>query len=129
MRLDVATRRRHRLSLTSLIDVVFLLLLFFMLTSTFTRFAGVDMAGGNAGQNAGTPPDVLVRLTASGWNVNGRTFAWDDAAGGVAALKDLEANGGRTAVVLAGAGITAQQLVSTLEDVRRATKLTISVAR
>ncbi|WP_367714863.1 biopolymer transporter ExbD [Nitratireductor sp. GISD-1A_MAKvit] len=41
-----AVRRRKPLSLTSLIDVIFLLLLFFMLSSTFTRFASVEISGG-----------------------------------------------------------------------------------
>ena len=44
MRIDAAAvRKRKPLSLTSLIDVIFLLLLFFMLTSTFTRFARVEI--------------------------------------------------------------------------------------
>ncbi|MFQ6554225.1 ExbD/TolR family protein [Aestuariibius insulae] len=37
-------RRKRRLSMTSLIDVIFLLLLFFMLSSTFSRFAEVELA-------------------------------------------------------------------------------------
>ena len=35
----VRPARRRRLPLTPLIDVIFLLLLFFMLSSTFTRFS------------------------------------------------------------------------------------------
>ena len=42
-------RRRRRLSMTSLIDVIFLLLLFFMLSSTFTRFAELELAAGGTG--------------------------------------------------------------------------------
>jgi len=42
--------RRGRLSMTSLIDVIFLLLLFFMLTSTFSKYGEVElMAAGKAG--------------------------------------------------------------------------------
>ncbi|MEM8921756.1 MAG: biopolymer transporter ExbD, partial [Pseudomonadota bacterium] len=41
-------RRRGRSSITSLIDVIFLLLLFFMLASTFTRFSEVDIAAASA---------------------------------------------------------------------------------
>ena len=37
-------RRSGRLSMTSLIDVIFLLLLFFMLTSTFSKFSEVELA-------------------------------------------------------------------------------------
>jgi len=38
-----APRPRSRISLTALIDVVFILLLFFMLTSQFTRWRGLDV--------------------------------------------------------------------------------------
>ena len=38
--------RRRRLSMTSMINVF---LLFFMLTSTFTRFTGVELASGGGG--------------------------------------------------------------------------------
>ena len=47
-----STRRRRKLSMTSLIDVIFLLLLFFMLTSTFTRFAELDLAAASGGGGA-----------------------------------------------------------------------------
>lgn len=47
----VAPFRRRTISLTPLIDVVFLLLLFFMLTSTFSSFGEIELnqaAGGQA---------------------------------------------------------------------------------
>lgn len=43
---------RRTLSITSLIDVIFLLLLFFMLASTFQRYAEVEV-GGVAASGAG----------------------------------------------------------------------------
>lgn len=46
-------RQRRRASITSLIDVIFLLLLFFMLASTFTRFAELEVAATT--QSAGGP--------------------------------------------------------------------------
>ena len=65
--------RRGRLTLTSLIDVIFLLLLFFMLSSTFTRFAEVNLT--QAGQGGvGAHEDVkthFVRLTKNGVTLNG----------------------------------------------------------
>lgn len=47
--------------MTSLIDVIFLLLLFFMLTSTFTRFSEVELTAAGAGRAAlsGKPPLFL----------------------------------------------------------------------
>ena len=40
--------------MTPLIDVIFLLLLFFMLSSTFTRFSDVEMEIGGGGGGATT---------------------------------------------------------------------------
>ena len=45
--------RRRALSMTSLIDVIFLLLLFFMLSSTFSKFSEVELASSGA-QGAGS---------------------------------------------------------------------------
>ncbi|MEM9358262.1 MAG: biopolymer transporter ExbD [Pseudomonadota bacterium] len=52
MRLNEPEPRRRALSLTPLIDVVFLLLVFFMLASTFIRFSTVKLetAGAGTGQ-------------------------------------------------------------------------------
>lgn len=63
-------RRRRAVSLTPMIDVVFLLLIFFMLASRF----GTDMhiplaAGGGAGDYQGAPR--LVTVTADGVTLNG----------------------------------------------------------
>ncbi|GGO84825.1 hypothetical protein GCM10011348_31940 [Marinobacterium nitratireducens] len=53
MRLDLATGpRRRAISLTPLIDVVFILLLFFMLSSSFMQWRQIDLStsGDNAAQ-------------------------------------------------------------------------------
>ena len=127
MRIEVATRRRRPLSLTSLIDVIFLLLLFFMLSSTFTRFATVEVAGGRASAAArGERPDVLVRLDGDAWSVNGVPFDRDAAIGELARLR---AAGAESAVILVRGAVTSQTLVTAIESVRRETGLTLSVAR
>jgi len=53
-------RRRRTLSITSLIDVIFLLLLFFMLASSFTRFSELEMSDVSAAAPAaaGTPSET-----------------------------------------------------------------------
>lgn len=59
--------------MTSLIDVIFLLLLFFMLTSTFSRFAEVELAA--AGGSAGAPSDTrpfFLRLEPEALSLNGK---------------------------------------------------------
>ena len=56
MRVDTPRFARRRLGLTPLIDVIFLLLLFFMLSSTFSRFSQVPVEGGAAGGGTGNRP-------------------------------------------------------------------------
>lgn len=48
--------------MTSLIDVIFLLLLFFMLSSTFSKFAEVEISGGGAVAAAATGVAPLFLL-------------------------------------------------------------------
>jgi biopolymer transport protein ExbD len=127
MRLDFAVRRRRRLSLTSLIDVIFLLLLFFMLSSTFTRFAEVEIAAGRAASAAASPrPDILVRLSDETWKVNGIELT---AAEAIVELQRLTEAGASKAVLLVRGEITSQTLVSAVERISRETSLTLSVAR
>lgn len=62
--------------MTSLIDVIFLLLLFFMLSSTFTKFSEVDLAagagaGGGQQLEPGTRP-VFVQLSNDSMRMNGQ---------------------------------------------------------
>lgn len=60
-------RPRSRISLTALIDVVFILLLFFMLTTQFTRWRSLDVP---LAQEAAQPADeqpLRVALDAAGW--------------------------------------------------------------
>ncbi|MEX0340384.1 MAG: ExbD/TolR family protein [Arenibacterium sp.] len=76
---NVAPRRRRVVSLTALIDVVFLLLLFFMLTSTFSSFGEIELfppAGGQAG--ASEPQQrAFLQLGAELLTLNGETVALD----------------------------------------------------
>ncbi len=70
--------RKRRLSLTSLIDVIFLLLLFFMLSSTFSRFAEVELSTASAGRidNSDTKPSFL-QVSPETLRINGRDIAID----------------------------------------------------
>ena len=70
---NVAPFRRRTVSLTALIDVVFLLLLFFMLTSTFSTFGEIELnrpAGGQA-QTDQPQQRAFVQLGADRLVVNG----------------------------------------------------------
>ncbi|MGB0663437.1 MAG: ExbD/TolR family protein [Pontibacterium sp.] len=55
-----APRRKVQLSLTPLIDVVFILLLFFMLTSNFIKWGALDMNAGAAKGKSASAAEVAV---------------------------------------------------------------------
>jgi biopolymer transport protein ExbD len=116
--------RRRKLSLTSLIDVIFLLLLFFMLSSTFSQFSEVDLSTGGAGQAAvaGTRP-IFVQLRAEGVRVNAREVALDGLEEAIGPLIDGETR----ALVSAGAEVTAQRLTDLLLALRSVPGLSVQV--
>jgi len=127
MRIDFAVRRGQRLSLTSLIDMIFLLLLFFMLSSTFTRFAEVELAAGKGGAAAvGEAPDVVITLSDGGWRINGAVFPAGQAGAELARLAAAKA---RSALVLARGDIDSQALVAAVEIIRRHAGLAVTIAR
>lgn len=78
--------RRRRLSMTSLVDVIFLLLLFFMLTSTFKREAELplNLAGGSpqSGPEIGL---AFLQLSSSGMRLDTEAVALSDLPSALAA--------------------------------------------
>ena len=65
MRSERAQTVRRTTSLTALVDVVFLLLLFFMLASTFSRFSGIEVGLGGSGSPAAADAPKLDRILLS----------------------------------------------------------------
>ena len=116
------------LSLTPLIDVVFILLVFFMLVSQFTQWRQVEMIpeatlGSDAENNV--PKLVLVAETGS-YIVNGETLplATDAAEAIKSSLK-----GGQAVVVRPLQGTTIQPVVSIIEALKTADVRNVSVDR
>lgn len=80
--IGVRWKPRRTLSITSLIDVIFLLLLFFMLASTFQRFAEIEVGGvAAAGPAASGANEAVTRLvvTPDTMILNGASLADADA--------------------------------------------------
>ncbi|MER0236630.1 biopolymer transporter ExbD [Fulvimarina sp. MAC8] len=127
MRIAAKRARRAGLSMTSLIDVIFLLLLFFMLTSTFVRHQQVDIAApAPEGASGGSVPDVLLRAQAEGAiSINGETIEQN---GLVAHLTGLREAGGEKLLIKVDEGADSQTLVGAVEAARRAGFAAISVA-
>lgn len=74
MRLSRSTRRKP-VGLTSLIDVIFLLLLFFMLTSSFTRYQAMPVANGGEGGGAEIKPAYFRIHDSNRMDLNGQSAA------------------------------------------------------
>ncbi|MFD1508030.1 biopolymer transporter ExbD [Lacimonas salitolerans] len=115
-------KRRRRLSMTSLIDVIFLLLLFFMLSSTFTRFAEVDLAAAGSGAGQGDARPVFLSLGPDSLQVNGTAATLETL------VETITADQPDAAVIVALRGaVTAQRLTDLLVTLRAQSGLRITV--
>ncbi len=101
--------------MTSLIDVIFLLLLFFMLTSTFSKFSEVELsaASGGAALEPGMKP-LFLQLGAAQLTLNGAAMDLDGLA---AALPGADAEPVPLLISLR-ADVTAQRLTDLLVALR-----------
>ncbi|MEJ2117573.1 MAG: biopolymer transporter ExbD [Alphaproteobacteria bacterium] len=89
MRIKRPARKKRLISLTPLIDVVFLLLVFFMLASTLKHYTGIDLAGGRSGatRNNDVKNLVIVRVKGSAdIDINGKSVALAQLSGELTSL-------------------------------------------
>ncbi len=108
MALETRTKRRKRLSMTSLIDVIFLLLLFFMLTSTFSKFGEIEFSTASAGGSDQDVPIRFVKLEQDRLLVDGTVTTLDS----VTELFDGASE--QMALISLGQNATSQQLIDLL---------------
>ena len=120
MKFGGAPRRKALINITSLIDVVFLLLLFYVVTSTFLERAGLDLTLPAASATAAARRDeVTIELDERGgtW-LDGRPV---EPAGLESALKAAMAEGGTERVVLeADERVSHGRVVEAMDAARRA---------
>ncbi|PFG62685.1 biopolymer transport protein ExbD [Thioclava sp. ES.031] len=83
-------RPRRRPALTPMIDVVFLLLVFFMLASRFgvERTLDLTLGGGKAGADWSGPPRLVDVGEGGAVSLNGQVVALSDLAGALQPLMD-----------------------------------------
>ena len=126
MRLDAAfRRRRRRIGIAPLIDVVFILLLFFMLTTNFTHWRQWPLAV-HAEAAAAHPDDDAraLRLRADGILRHGeRAFAGDGDA-----LRAFVQEAPTDLYVIDAAGVSTQTLVDWLDRLKQAGAKRLSLA-
>ncbi|MBN9677562.1 ExbD/TolR family protein [Salipiger bermudensis] len=121
-------RRRRRLSMTSLIDVIFLLLLFFMLTSTFTRFSEVELtaAGSGTPPQAPTEAPLFLRLGAETAQLNNVELPLDGLAEALAEARG-EGDAPRQLLVAMRPDVSAQRLTDLLVVLRGVTGISPTI--
>ncbi len=110
---------RRAVSMTPLIDVIFLLLLFFMLSSTFSTFGEIELSQATTGAAApGTPTEqrTFVQLGATRLVLNGAPVTLDELAARVEAGQVL---------VSLDADASAQRMVDLLVRLRGRDGLTV----
>jgi biopolymer transport protein ExbD len=117
-------RRRASFVLTSLIDVIFLLVIFFMVSSQITPFSIIALdpiVQNAAAPSPATPPPataaVSLRVMAGSVRIAGQTVAMD---GLEAALSALKQSGVTALIVVPTDSATVQDLVSVLESIKAA---------
>lgn len=114
MRIETAPGSRAAIPLTSLVDVVFILLFFFMLASRLATLQAIDVdLSGGAGAVSPTERTVFVDLAADGTlALDGRVLAPD------ALLETLSAQSDLRVVVRPGEGVSLQALVDLMDRLR-----------
>jgi len=116
--------RRRPASMTSLIDVIFLLLMFFMLASTFTRTAEIPLVARAAGGGGFADSRlVFLRLGPDGLSLNGKAVAEADLA---SRLTDLAPETPRVLISMSE-GVSAQRLTDLLVALRAITGIEMQV--
>ena len=119
MRLSGRSRRKVLINVTSLIDVVFLLLLFFVVTSTFLETSGLDLTLPEAGTAEAEPrEDPTVRLTAEGGLYVGERAVPADSLAAV--LRGLLADGAEGVILEADERVEHGRVVAAMDAARDA---------
>ena len=114
--------------MTSLIDIIFLLLLFFMLSSTFSRFAEVELAAATGGRSAApsaTRPTFL-RLAEDEVSLNGQTYTLSELPEAFANLRE-EDDDALPVLVSLQDEVTSQRLTDLLVALRPVQGLRVTV--
>ena len=114
-----ADRPRRRPNLTPMIDVVFLLLVFFMLVSRFGADRVVPLAGPGAGGSYSGPPR-LVHLTSDGLSLNGQAISAENLPQALATLTSAPSD----AIILRADGTADLQALVRLTDLLSAAGFT-----
>lgn len=119
-----ARPKRKAVGLTSLIDVIFLLLLFFMLASSFTRYQSLPLASGAQGGGAEIKPAYFRIHSAEKMDLNGQPLGADELGARFSQLKEKD---GKLVAIWSGPDATVQNVVDVMSAARMAGLNTVIV--
>lgn len=115
MRIEAPLRRKNSILLTSLVDVMFVLLFFFMLASSYLEWHTLSLNLGGSGaqaQSTGEAPWTLQVLVNGQYALNGEFLP-------LASIHaTLTQQKGRKLVLQPGPGVTLQELVAVLDELK-----------
>lgn len=119
-------RRRKMISLTPLIDVVFILLLFFMLSSNFTRWHQINLQSASLSETQ-TPELRVLKIESNQGEIsfNGRRLLMSDTN---SIQKLVTENVQATFVITVVEGVQIQVMVNLLDQLKRSGATRVSLA-
>jgi biopolymer transport protein ExbD len=126
MQIDRPLRKQKPISLTPLVDVIFLLLLFFMLSSTFSAFGQVELGAPAGGGGNGVAPKAILVLQEDQVHMNGRAVPEEKLLGNAQDLLDRDID---SLLVLVRGETTTQQLITVMTWLKSLPELKVTVAR
>lgn len=114
---DPAARRGRATALAPMIDLVFLLIVFFLLAARFDSEARLDLAASGAGEDAAHGPPRLIDVRPDGIALNGLPIAADEL---VARLMPLLPDPAAPVLLRPGPGATVADLVGVIARLQTA---------
>ena len=116
---------KKRLALTSLIDIIFLLLLFLMLTSTFSKFSEIELSvATTAAKNKVSEKILFLRVSAVRIDLNSGEVEMNSLA---KSIKSFTQNSKASLVISMDQDVTSQRLVDILGIVANIEGLSVNL--
>ena len=116
---------KKRLALTSLIDIIFLLLLFLMLTSTFSKFSEIELGvATTAAKNKVSENILFLRVSAVRIDLNSGEVEMNSLA---KSIKSFTQNAKASLVISMDQDVTSQRLVDILGIVANIDGLSVNL--
>ena len=116
---------KKRLALTSLIDIIFLLLLFLMLTSTFSKFSEIELSiAATASEKSVSEKILFLRVSALAVNLNSDEVQINSLS---KSIRSLSGNKKASLVISLDQDVTSQRLVDILGIVNSIKGLSVNL--